>query len=503
MGIVYKARQVKADRIVALKTIRTGSAATPGERQRFQTEAHAVARLQHPGVVQIFEVGEYDGAPYFSLEYVSGRSLHRKLADGPMPPEQAASLVAAMAEAVQAAHYEGIVHRDLKPANVLLTHDGLPKVTDFGLAKCLDLDAGQTQSGAVLGTPSYMAPEQAGGKSKLVGPCTDIYALGAILYACLTGRPPFQAATTMDTVLLVLSNQPVPPRQLVPTVPRDLEAICLQCLEKQPGRRYTSAAALADDLSRFLRGGRPEARLATAAGRIANWVRQPRSAAFVILLCALVALLVLSFFPWLGLFLGERTPLVTQSAWQAIYGGFSLREHAFVEDPAIFGTNRLLAAYLFQLVLLLTWSLAIGLASMLATSLPPWLQRLQAWRWRVVAGVSLLAFLTLGLQLATGFSLEINHERQVRRFLAEQDKKLDKAEPWQVRQIIFEREAAQRAPRRTAAPTVAFWLQLLLFAGGCVAAWVERDPPKARPVRRTGHRGWPGNVVRRPRRALG
>jgi serine/threonine protein kinase len=203
--------------------------------------------LQHPNIVQIHEVGDHNGLPYFSLEFCTGGSLEKKLAGTPLPPREAAALVETLAHAMQAAHDKGVIHRDLKPANVLLADDGTPKITDFGLAKKLD-EAGQTQDGKVMGTPSYMAPEQAGGKSKELGPPCDIYALGAVLYECLTGRPPFRAATPLDTVLQVVSEEPVPPTQLNRRVPRDLETITLKCLQKEMGKRYGSADALADEL---------------------------------------------------------------------------------------------------------------------------------------------------------------------------------------------------------------------------------------------------------------
>jgi serine/threonine-protein kinase len=253
MGVVYKARQIKLDRIVALKMVLAGGHAGPAELARFRIEAEAVARLQHANIVQVFEVGETGGRPFFSLEYCPGGSLAGRLTGTPLPALEAAQLVGMLARAMHAAHRAGIVHRDLKPANVLLDADGTPKVTDFGLAKRLNDTAGQTATGAVLGTASYMAPEQAEGK-KSVGVAADVYALGAILYELLTGRPPFQAATTLDTILQVVSDDPTPPRQLNPAVPRDLEAICLKCLQKDPRRRYDEAAGLAADLACFLEG---------------------------------------------------------------------------------------------------------------------------------------------------------------------------------------------------------------------------------------------------------
>jgi WD40 repeat protein len=266
MGVVYKARQVRAGRLVALKMVLAGGLADPKELARFRGEAEAAARLAHPNVAQVYEVGEHAGLPFFSMEFCPGGSLAQKLAGTPLPPRQAAALVETLARAVQAAHDKGVVHRDLKPANVLLDADGTPKVTDFGLAKRLD-EPGLTVTGAVLGTPSYMAPEQAAGR-KDVGPAADVYALGAIVYECLTGRPPFKAATPLDTVLQVLSDEPVPPRRLQPKVPRDLETVCLACLHKEPGKRYASAAQLADDLGRFLRGEPVRAQPVGPAGRL-------------------------------------------------------------------------------------------------------------------------------------------------------------------------------------------------------------------------------------------
>jgi serine/threonine protein kinase len=276
MGIVYEAVQVKAGRPVALKVIRGGADAQPEELDRFRHEAESAASLQHPNIAQIFEVGEHNGLPFFSMELCRAGSLDHYLQAGPLPAAEAAALVETLARAMHHAHKAVIIHRDLKPANIMLSPadavDGaartavvpdegnrlplsslVPKVGDFGLARKLDT-GGQTQPGAILGTPSYMAPEQALGRNKELGPACDIYALGAILYECLTGRPPFKAATVLDTVLQVISDEPVPPAQLNPRVPRDLETICLHCLRKDPGKRYASAAALADDLGAFQRG---------------------------------------------------------------------------------------------------------------------------------------------------------------------------------------------------------------------------------------------------------
>jgi serine/threonine-protein kinase len=272
MGVVYKARQVKADRVVALKMVLGSEHASPAERDRFRTEAEAIARLHHPNIVQIYEVGERGGLPYFSLEYCPGGGLDRRLAGGPLAAREAAALVERLALAMQAAHEKGVVHRDLKPANILLDAAGAPKVSDFGLARKLD-EAGRTQTGAVLGTPSYMAPEQARGQ-KDVGPAADVYALGAILYECLTGRPPFQAAGYAETVLQVLGQEPAPPRRLERGVPRDLETACLKCLQKDPLKRYASAALLAEDLRRFLEDRPVTARRASGREQAWRWCRR-------------------------------------------------------------------------------------------------------------------------------------------------------------------------------------------------------------------------------------
>jgi tetratricopeptide (TPR) repeat protein/tRNA A-37 threonylcarbamoyl transferase component Bud32 len=276
MGVVYKARDRKLNRLVALKMIRAGSQADAEHVVRFLTEAEAVAQLQHANIVPIYEVGRCNGLPYFTLELVGGGSLARKLWGGPLSAGAAARLVEQLAQGIQAAHQRGIVHRDLKPDNVLLAEDGTPKITDFGLAKHVESGEGLTVTGVIVGTPSYMAPEQARGKTKSeeVGPAADIYALGAILYEVLTGRPPFKAATTMDTLWQVVHDEPVPPSQLQSKTPRDLETICLKCLRKAPEHRYASAAALAKDL-RLFQAGQPIQ--ACPVGRvewIAKWARR-------------------------------------------------------------------------------------------------------------------------------------------------------------------------------------------------------------------------------------
>jgi hypothetical protein len=250
MGVVYRAREIKLKRLVALKMILAGPLAGAGELARFTREAEAVARLRHPNIVQIYHVGDHLGVPYLALEFIDGPSLKTRLAGQVLEPERAAQLVETLARAIHHVHERGIIHRDLKPGNVLVGTDGVPKICDFGLAKMLDEGTGHTQSGDILGTPSYMAPEQATGQLRDVGPATDVYALGAILYELLTGRPPFAAATSQQTLAEVRTRAPVPPGQLRPGLPRDLEAICLRCLQKQPHKRYPSALALAEDLRR-------------------------------------------------------------------------------------------------------------------------------------------------------------------------------------------------------------------------------------------------------------
>jgi serine/threonine-protein kinase len=266
-GVVYMARQLGLNRLVALKHLRAGPYAEPDERARFRTEGEALARVRHPNVVQVYEVGEYDGQAYLSMELVEGGSLARRLAGGPLPEREAAELVQVLAHAVHAIHQKGVVHRDLKPGNVLLEADGAAKVSDFGLAKLLDAAAENTHTGTVLGTASYMAPEQAEGRSRHVEPAADVWALGAILYECLTGRRPFQGDSRAATLEQVQRREPVPPRRWRPVLARDLQAVCLKCLEKEPRRRYLSAEALADDLGRWLEGKPTLARPLGWAGR--------------------------------------------------------------------------------------------------------------------------------------------------------------------------------------------------------------------------------------------
>jgi tetratricopeptide (TPR) repeat protein len=279
MGVVYQARHEALKRDVALKMILAGGHASDAELERFRIESEAVARVNHPNIVQIYEVGEHEGLPYCTLELCTGGALNRALRDRVFAPREAAALLETLAGALDACHRAGIVHRDLKPANVLLTADGTPKVTDFGLAKRLDDDSGMTRTGAIMGTPSYMAPEQARGD--VVGPAADVWALGAMLYEVLTGRPPFKGANLTDTLLQVGSDDPVSPKRLNPKCPRDLETIALKCLQKDAGRRYPTAAALAADLRAFIEGRPISARPVGRAERLRKWVaREPYRAGF-------------------------------------------------------------------------------------------------------------------------------------------------------------------------------------------------------------------------------
>jgi hypothetical protein len=274
MGVVFRARHLRLNRLVALKMILAGAYARPTELTRFQREAEAVAGLCHANIVQVYEVGDHEGRPYFTMELVEGGSLAEKLASTSPPLQWTAELLASLAEAMAVAHSAGIVHRDLKPANILLTAEGTPKISDFGLARRLKDDGGLTWSGTALGTPSYMAPEQASSAAGPVGPATDVYGLGAVLYELLTSRPPFRGGSALETFRQVLAAEPVPPSRLNPQVPRDLETVCLKCLQKEPQRRYPSAAALAEDLRRYLLGHVVAARPVGRLERFGKWVRR-------------------------------------------------------------------------------------------------------------------------------------------------------------------------------------------------------------------------------------
>jgi len=274
MGVVYLARQNSLKRHVALKMILSGELAGEQEVRRFYSEAEAAAHLDHIGIVPIYEVGQLDGQHFFSMGYIDGECLSDRVNDGPLPPQEAAGLVRQVADAISYAHQRGVIHRDLKPSNILMDKWGQPKVTDFGLAKKLAGDSSLTATGDVMGTPSYMPPEQAGGNTGNVGPLADVYSLGAVLYQLLIGRPPFQAATSIETIVQVLNTDPVAPRSMNASIPKDLETICLKCLEKDPHRRYQSAALLSEELQRFLDGEPIQARPVAAPARFWRWCKR-------------------------------------------------------------------------------------------------------------------------------------------------------------------------------------------------------------------------------------
>jgi serine/threonine-protein kinase len=299
MGVVYRARQVSLNRIVALKMVLSSAFASPAALQRLRREAESAARLQHPHIVSVHEVGEYAGQPYYSMDYVDGKSLAVMTRDHPLPATRSAEYLRTIAGAIHYAHERGVLHRDLKPSNILIDEEGRPRVTDFGLAKLLDSDtrhAGQdaTASGAVLGTPSYMSPEQASGDISTIGRTSDIYSLGAVLYELLTGRPPHRAESTVETLMQVMQADPVRPRILNRKVDRDLETICLKCLAKDKARRYATAAELADDLGRYLRHEPILARRPGVVPRVAKWVRRHPAWATLFTVSSLAAALLIA-----------------------------------------------------------------------------------------------------------------------------------------------------------------------------------------------------------------
>jgi formylglycine-generating enzyme required for sulfatase activity len=337
MGVVYRARQLKANRLVALKMLRALEHATPQDRLRFQIETEAVARLQHPHIVQLYEAGEVRGQPFFSLDFCDGGRLTEQLKKKPPSPREAAALIETLARAMHYAHLRGVVHRDLKPGNVLLAGaERVPKITDFGLAKRIDAEARDvSRTGAIMGTASYMAPEQAAGKVHDTGPAADVYALGALLYECLTGRPPFEGP--QHAVLMsVLSDEPVPPSRLGAKVPADLETICLKCLSKEPARRYASAEELADDLRRFQAGEPIRARPVGIVERGVKWVRRHAAVTALAAAVLLVGALGMAGIVWKYLDAEKQKQEAHKEAARAQRASdylASIFEHADANDP--------------------------------------------------------------------------------------------------------------------------------------------------------------------------
>ncbi|WP_020474713.1 serine/threonine-protein kinase [Zavarzinella formosa] len=290
MGVVYKARQLKVDRLVAMKVMRRKDDDDTAGRERFDTEAQAVARMQHPNIVQVYEVGEVVGCPFFTLEFADGGTLEQKIRSQLPGDQEIAALMTTLARAMQYAHDRNIIHRDLKPANILLQKDGTPKIADFGLARKLETNSRLTIAGTVMGTPSFMAPEQASGDPDSVGPPADVYSLGAIIYQLLTGRPPFVGSNVIETLRQVREDEPVSPRTMRSSVPRDLETICLKCLQKDPAKRYSNAAALADDLTRYQDGRPILARPLGPVARVVRWARRNPAPAGLIAVSMLAAI---------------------------------------------------------------------------------------------------------------------------------------------------------------------------------------------------------------------
>lgn len=298
MGIVYKAQDRRLGRLVALKVILAGGHAGIAERQRFQVEVEAAARLQHPNIVQVYEVGEDGDRPFMAMEYCPGGSLEDQIRDQPLPPREAAQLIATLAVALHHAHEAGIVHRDVKPANVLLAAGSVPKLADFGLAKRLNGEDGLTQTGAIMGSLGYMAPEQAAGRTREATPATDVYSLGAVLYKLLTGRPPFHGPNQLETINSIVAGDPVSIRVLQRRAPQDLVTICHKCLEKTPARRYPTAAALAEDLRRYLADEPIQARPLGAVERVWRWARRHPGPSLVFLAGTIMLLLVAACLAW-------------------------------------------------------------------------------------------------------------------------------------------------------------------------------------------------------------
>lgn len=328
MGVVFRARQLSLDREVAIKMILRGRLASDADLKRFLAEAAATARLVHPGIVPVYEVGDIDGRPFFSMQFIEGETLSQRGARGPLPQRQAARIMAEVARAVQFAHEQGFVHRDLKPSNILLTRDGQPLITDFGLAKEAGADVNLTRSGMLVGTPAYMSPEQAGGRRELLGPATDIYSLGSMLYYTLTGRPPFVAETPVELVMLVIEQDPSPPRALRPSLDRDLEMIVIRCLQKPIDLRYASASDLADDLDAFLSDETVSARSGRFAQVIARIFRETHHAGVLenwgtLWMWHSMVLLVACYLTWQLEYLGFENRYVYMGMWTVGLGAWA------------------------------------------------------------------------------------------------------------------------------------------------------------------------------------
>jgi len=397
MGVVYKARQTALDRTVAVKMILGSHVGSDEHLRRFQAEARAAARLRHPNIVHIHEVGQLHGRHFFAMELIEGTSLAQRLGRGTMEVAEILRLMVATSRAIAELHRHGIVHRDLKPSNILIDNGGNPYVTDFGLAKIFESDSSRTATGVIAGTPSYMSPEQAAGHSEQVGPASDIYSLGAMLYEMLTGRPPFREPTPIETVLQVLSREPVLPRRLNRKVPRGLEQICLKCLAKSPEARYASADALADDLECFAKGEPLEAKTPGWAERLRRWSR--RQPALASRLGALAVFYVAELINYHFVGVIDKTYHKEITLVVALWAGMSvLFQRLLTKErwtvPACFGWGTLDAVFLLVVLLLI----GDGAASPLVVGYPLLIVASGLWfRVRFVSYMTLLSLISYGI----------------------------------------------------------------------------------------------------------